>query len=279
MPEAHGNQAGPADMTGLRVLNTTPPPHSFDFQAQALRFRSHDGMSQYAVVLNVPVANLTGTPEPTVARHRYHASLLALARNSQGQIEDWFSRDVPSEVADQYLPTLQSQHMTYERSFYLPPGRYTIETAVVDKEGNKASTNIMQIDTALPNGPEMSDIMLAQKVEDLQRNADDTDPFEVEGRRIIPLASTAQPAGSNPFLYFVLYPQKDADKARLQVQLFRDGKQVKRWTVPVEPPDTSGAVPMLIAAAQKPGNYEVRIDMTQGHASVERKLTYNIAGN
>ena len=280
LPQVHENQLGAGDMAGLKALNTNPRPHAFDFQSQALRFHSGNGTSQFAVVFNVPIANLTGTPEPAVRKHRFHASLLALARNSQGQVEDWFSRDVPADVADRYVASLQPRHMTWEHSFHLPPGHYTIETAVVDEEGQRSSTSVLTVDSPAAAGPDLSDIMLAQKVEDLQRTADDADPFEVEGRRIIPLASTTQPAGSNPFLYFVLYPQSDnPERARLQVQLFRDGKQIKRWTTPVEQADADGAVPMLIAAAQKPGNYEVRVAMTQGKASVQRSLTYSIGGN
>ena len=279
LPEAQGNM-GAGDMAGLRALNTKPLPHAFDFQTQALRFRTENGTSQYAVVFNVPIANLTATAEPEANKHRYHASLLALARNSQGQVEDWFSRDVPSDVADQYVPSLQTRHMTWERSFHLAPGHHTIETAVVDEEGNRASTSVIQIDSALPAGPELSDIMLAQKVEDLGRSMDESDPFESEGRRVIPLATAALPAGSNPFLYFVLYPQKDnPGKTRLRVQFLRDGRQIANRMVAIGEPDASGGVPMLVSAVQKPGNYEVRVAMTQGRASAQRSLTYSIAGN
>jgi len=280
LPEAHGTAPGAGDMAALRALNENPLPHAFDFQSQALRFRSANGTSQYAVVFNVPIANLTATPEPEANRHRFHVSLLALAKNSQGQVEDWFSRDVPSDVADQYVPSIQTRHMAYERSFHLPPGRHTIETAVVDAEGNRASTNVMQVDNAPANGPEVSDIMLAQKVEDLARATDESDPFEASGRRVIPLASAALPAGSNPYLYFVLYPQKDnPGKTRLRVRFLRDGRQIADRTVSIGEPDPSGGIPMLISAAQKPGNYEVHIAMTQGHASAERSLAYSIAAS
>ncbi|MGA2183071.1 MAG: VWA domain-containing protein [Bryobacteraceae bacterium] len=280
LPEARGNSLGAGEMAGLKALDTNPKPHAFDYQARALRFASAAGTSQYAVVFNVPIANLTASPEPEARMHRFHASLLAVAKNSQGQVEDWFSRDVPSNVADQYVPTLQRRQMTYERSFHLPPGHYTIETAVVDEEGNRVSTSVLPVDSAAASGPDLSDIMLAQEVKDLGRAMDGSDPFEVEGRRVIPLALAALPAGWNPYLYFVLYPQKDnSAKTRLRVQFLRDGRLITNRTVAVGEPDASGGVPMLISAVQKPGNYEVRVAMTQGRASVERSLTYSIAGN
>jgi VWFA-related protein len=278
LPVSQNSSLAAGDMAGLRALNTNPPPHAFDFQTQALRFGSDDGTAQYAVVFNVPIANLTGTPDAALHKHHYHVSLLALARDSQGRVEDWFSRDVPSDVADQYVPLLQPRHMTWERSFHLPPGGHTIETAVVDEEGNRTSTNVLHIDNTTAPGPGVSDIMLAQEVKELERANDESDPFEAEGRRVIPLASNALPADLNPFLYFVLYPRKDASgKARLNVQFLRNGKEVKHWMEPVDEPDASGGVPMLIRAAQKPGNYEVRVALSQGRGSTERRLTYSIA--
>ncbi len=279
LPEAPGSSMGVGVVAGLQALNASPQPRAFDFQAQALRFRSENGTAQYAVVFNVPIANLTSIAEPEAKRHRYHACLLALAKDSQGQVEDWFSRDVPSFVADQYVPSLQARHMMFERSFHLPAGHHTIETAVVDEEGNRSSTNVLQVGNAVTNGPEVSDIMLAQKVEDLARSMDESDPFEASGRRVMPLAAAALPAGSNPYLYFVLYPKKDAGKARLRVRFLRDGRQMADRTVAAGEPDATGAIPMLISAAQKPGNYEVQIVLTQGSVSALRSLSYSIAGN
>jgi hypothetical protein len=92
------------------------------------------------------------------------------------------------------------------------------------------------------------------------------------------MASDALPAWWNPYLYFVLYPQQDNPaKTRLRVQFLRDGQTIANKAMAVGQPEPSGAIPMLISAVQKPGNYEVRVAMTQGRATVERSLTYSIA--
>ncbi|HTP85589.1 MAG TPA: VWA domain-containing protein [Bryobacteraceae bacterium] len=279
LPESPGNTLGAGDMAALKALGMNPPPRAFDYQARALRFPSNDGISQYAVVFNVPIASLTATPKPEQKAYRFHVSLLAVAKDASGQVTDWFSCDVPSNVGNQYMPAIERRQMTYERSFHLPPGRYTIETAVVDEEGDRVSTSVLPVESSAASGPDMSDVMLAQDVKDLSRAGDGSDPFEVEGHRVIPLARTALPAGWSPYLYFVLYPRDGGSKTRLDIRLLRDGRQIKRWTKPVDEPDATGAVPMLISAVQSPGNYEARVAMSQGGATVERSLTYSIAGN
>ena len=109
---------------------------------------------------------------------------------------------------------------------------------------------------------------------------DQSDPFEADGRRVLPLATDAVPAGTNPFLYFVLYPgEQNTQKARLHVEFFRDGKEIARRSVAVGQPDARGRVPMLISAVQGPGNYQVRVAISEGGVSVARSLRYSIAGN
>jgi len=281
LPETTAGRLGAGEMAGLKALDSSAPPHAFDYRAEALRFASEAGTSQFAVVFNVPVASLTSTAEPGTQSHRYHVTLLALARNSEGQVEDWFSRDVPSNVSDKYLPSLQGKQVIWEHSFHLAPGRYTIETAVMDEEGNRASTSSLKVSSVASQAPDLSDIMLAQEVKDMERAMDQSDPFEADGRRVLPLATDAVPAGTNPFLFFVLYPGKEnAEKARLHVEFFRDGKEIARRTVAVGPADPNGTVPMLISAVQKkPGNYEVRVAISEGSVSVARSLSYSIAGN
>ena len=281
LPASDAGHLGAGEMTGMKALDSATRPHAFDYKAEALRFASGDGASQFAVVFNVPISSLTGTPEPATSSHRYHVSLLAVARNSDGQVQDWFSRDVPSRVGDKYLPSLADRQMIWEHSFHLAPGRYTIETAVVDEEGNRTSTDVLPVTSAPSAAPDLSDIMLAQEVKDLERTQDQEDPFEADGRRVLPLATSAVPPGTNPVLYFVLYPgAKNPEKTRLHVEFFRDGKEIARRSVDVGPPDPNGTVPMLISAVQKkPGNYQVRVAISEGGVQVARSLSYSIAGN
>ena len=88
-----------------------------------------------------------------------HASLLALVKNAQGQIVERVSKDVPSEVSDDRLAAVQVEFMTYQHAVNLPPGHYTVEAAVVDHEGNRASTSVIadRQSGAAGSGPQRPD--------------------------------------------------------------------------------------------------------------------------
>ncbi len=278
VPDNGGDPLTPADMAGLRALDTKPLPHSFDFQSKAFRFRSDRGVSQYAIAFEVPISNLTATPEASEKKQRFHASLLALVKGEKGEIVERVSKDVPSEVLDQHVAQLRAESMTYEHAVNLPPGRYTIETAVVDQEGNRASTNTLQIDNREQPGLGLSDVALVHRVQDLQRPPDAADPFEIPGKRALPFVSTTLPAGTEPFVYFVVYPDRNnREFPSLGAQFLMNGRVLATQKSLLLAPDESGAIPMAIRAVAKPGNYEVRITVEQGRAAVQRSLKYSIA--
>jgi VWFA-related protein len=274
VPETGEGPLTPGDFGALQALDTKPQPHAFDFNTKAFRFRPANGKSQYAIAFEVPIANLTATPEAN--KHRYHAYLLALIKNAQGEIVDRVSKDVPSEVSDTSLPALQADAMTYEHALNLAPGHYTIETAVVDQEGNRASTNIFELDNRDQPGPGVSDIALVRRVHHLDRAPDPSDPFETPGKRAQPYVSTMLPAGAIPYIYFVAYPEEN-QPATLQAQFLKNGKVLSTQKSPLPQPDASGAVPMTLQPVSFPGDYEVRITIQQGPLSVQRSIKYTIA--
>jgi hypothetical protein len=186
---------------------------------------------------------------------------------------------VPSDVADASLPELQANNMTYERAISLARGHYTVDAAVVDEEGNRASTNSITVDNAEQKGVGISDIALVRRLEDLDRPPQAADPFEFPGKRVLPFVSTTLPAGAVPYVYFVVYPEKESTaKTELRVQFLQHGQVIAQQTSELPPPDDSGRIPMVIAALAKAGFYEIRISAVQGSGSAERSLKYIVAG-
>jgi len=278
VPDTGEGPVSPEEMAGLRALATRPSPHAFDFLLRAYRFRETGARTQYSIAFEMPISNLTATPEPLAKEHLLHASLLALVKNAQGQIVDRVSKDVPSEVSDDRLAGVRSEIMTYQHAVSLAPGHYSVEAAIVDQRGNRASTRVIEIENREQQGLGLSDLALVRRLEDWSGPRDAADPFEYPGKRVLPFVTTDLFAGARPFVYFVVYPEKgDRAAPRLQVQLLKNRRVVATRKSTLPPPDSSGAVPMVIAGSDKPGSYEVRITARQGRASVERSLGYTIA--
>jgi len=277
VPDTGARPVTAAEMAGLRALDTQPRPHAFDFLSRAYRFRDAAGQAQYAIAFEMPISNLTATPAATAHKHRLHASWLALVKDAQGQIVDRVSKDVPSEVSDDRLAAVRVELMTYQHAVNLPPGRYTVETAVVDHEGNRASTSVLEIDNREQPGVGLSDLALVRKLERLGP-PDPADPFEYTGKRVLPFVTTDLFAGALPLVYMVIYPQPgNAAKLALQVRLLKNGRLLTTIDPVLPSPDATGAMPMIIKPTSKPGSYEVKVTATQGASSTERTLAYTLA--
>ena len=266
------------EVSGLMALDAKPRPSAFTFRSAAFQFRPAGATSQYGVAFEMPAGTLTATAEPEQKRHRIHASLLALVKDSDGQIVDKFGQDSSWEIPDEKLATAQGQTITWTHPFNLPPGRYTVETAVLDREGNRAGTNVMTFNNPERKGIGLSSVMLVQQVQPVKGQPDSADPFEFATNRIVPELVPSLKAATAPYVYFVVYPDKaKAEKPQIEVQFLVNGVVVARQTSDLPPADASGAIPMVVGAAQKTGDCELRIAALQGSESTEQSVKYTVA--
>jgi len=279
VPETGEGPLSAEEMAGMRALDTQPHPHDFAFLLRAYRFREAGGMAQYAIAFELPISHLTAAPAEDPSKRRLHTTLLALVKDSQGQIVDRVSKDVSSEVAADRLSAVQAELMTYERAVKLAPGHYSVEAAVVDREGNRAGTGAFEIDNPERRETAVSDIALVRRLVDLGRTADAADPFEFAGNRVLPSLETGLPAGTQPAFYFVVYPQPGkAAKPKVRVQLLRDGRVIGTSTPPLPPARTSDGIPIVLTESRDPGSYELRVMVADAGVSAERSFAYTVAG-
>jgi VWFA-related protein len=268
----------PSEIAGLMALNAQPRPHAFDFLSRAYHFQPEGTEGQYAMAYEVPVANLTAISQPGLKKHRLHVSVLSLVKDASGQIVDRYSQDSPYEVPDDKMAALKAESATYTHVFSLPAGRYTVETAVLDREGNRATTNTVEIDNPARKGIGMSSVVLVKRVESATGPPEPSDPFRFETNRVVPELGTKLSRKAKPYVYFVVYPDKaSVENPRIQVQFVLNGKVLAKQAADLPPANASGAIPMVIAAAAKPGECELRITAIQGNESLERSVKYTVA--
>jgi VWFA-related protein len=270
------------DMIGLAALNASKQPHVFDFRSAVYQFRSAAAGVEEDLAFELPAGVFTATPVAGQNRHRLHVSLIALVKDSSGQVVDKFSRDVPIEIPDEGLEQMRSSTIPLNHAVELAPGHYTLETAVVDDEASRASVNKLEFESPAPKAPGLSSVVLAQQVQTIAGPVDASDPFEFSSSsrvtRVIPELSPALSAQAQPLVYFVVYPDK-ANRAepKIEVQSLAGGQVVATRTIDLPPAGTSGAIPLVIHAPAHTGNCELRVTAVQGTSrSATESLLYTI---
>jgi len=276
-------QLTPYEMAGLAALNVHQPPHSFEFKASAYQFRPMSVGSQNDVIFEIPVASLQATPEPALKRDRMHVALLALVKDSSGQVVDKFSQDSPYEIPEENLTKARSTSITFMHPLALPAGHYTVEIAALDREANRASTANIAFDSPERKGVGMSSILLVGHMEPVTGKVAPADPLEfqpdpAQGKRVVPELDTNLGANVSPYVFFVVYPDKSiAGKPKIQAEFLVNGQVLAKQVADLPAPDATGAIPMVINTAAKPGNCELRITAMQGDSSSVQSLKYSIA--
>ncbi len=266
------------EMAGLRALNTTPLPHDFDYRAQALRYRSTDGSPELEIAFEIPVANLVSTTEPSSGQERWHASLLALVKDAAGQIVEQMNSDSPMDAPKTEAGAARTGRILFARGVTLPPGHYSVETAVVDWVSGRTSAATFAVECPARKGAELSSVVLVRRMDQAQDGETPDDPLAYQGKRIYPSLFENVAAGGQQYLYFLAYPDRNsASKPALHAQFLLNGRVVADQTTALPPADASGAVPVLIQAAGRPGRHEMRFVLSQGNESATQIIRYGVA--
>lgn len=270
------------EMIGLAALNAPKQPHVFDFRSAVYQFRPTAAGVEQGLAFELPAGAFAANPVPGQKRHRLRVSLIALVKDSTGQVVDKFSRDAPIEIPDENLEQMRKSTIPFTHPIQLPPGHYTLETAVVDQEASRASVNRIEFESPAGKGLGLSSLVLAQQVQTLNGPADAADPFEFSSgsraTRVIPELSATLSEQAQPLAYLVVYPDKaNGEKPKIEVQSLADGQVTATRTIDLPPAGASGAIPLVLRAPAHAGHCELKITAVQGSSrSATEDLAYTI---
>lgn len=279
MPDLKGS--GPLtalESTGMAVLSAQPRPHSFDFHITAYHFQNDGANPRAALAFELPSAKLGATADPARKLHKFEVSLLALIRDANGEIVDKYSLDQPYFIADANVAAVRADNLTYTHPLELSPGHYTVEAAVVDREGSQATAQNGEFDiTAPPKGVAISSLVMVEHLEQAAAQADVADPFTFKGKHVTPMVEARVNSATKHWVYFVVYPDKsNTEKPKIHIEFKNGGKVFAEQTADLPAPDATGTIPMFVAAATRLGDCELKITALQGNESAAEHVQYAV---
>lgn len=280
MPDLKGaGPLTPVESTGLAVLSAQPRPHAFAFRVTGYHFQSDGANSRGTLAFELPGSKLGATADPARQAHKFEVSLLALIRDADGQVVDKYSIDMPYLIADAKLAAVRADDLTYTHPVDLPPGHYTVDTAVVDREGGQATAETAEIDIPAPaKGVGISSLVAVEHIEPANVQADAADPLTFKGKHVIPMVEATVSPAAKRYIYFVVYPDKsNAEKPKIHIEFKTGGQVFAESTADLPAADATGTIPMFVAAVTRPGNCELQITALQGKESASEHLQYAVA--
>lgn len=278
VPYLNGHSIYPFEMATLKALHTRPAPHQVAFHAAVLRFHPGATQDQLAFVFQAPTTDLT------IRKYRHalrlHVSVTTLIKNAQGKIVQKISKDMPYTEPLANKAALKKQLISFTAPFFLAPGHYSVETAVVDNESGKASVHRWTLDVPPADGFAMSDVSLVRRVDPIHGHANPIDPLEAHGGKVTPQLFNELPKapGAKVTLYAVAYPQSSANAPVMaSVQLDRDGKPVMKSPfspVPVNAQGSASILASLPLSKLQPGHYQAKVTFQCKGQTLTKKTAF-----
>ncbi len=264
----------------LTALSSPELPKTFGYQSMPMHFRGAQNQSVCDLVLDVPLANLTFQKSGT-DQSEGQLSYVALVKNGSGEVIKKFGNDIPIHVPHAERDALTAGHFIYTEHFDLPPGHYTLETAVLDGEGNRISARknslmMPSLSTALT----ISSVSVVRNLKDKDASTDQADPLLIGTRVVSPtLNPTISKAGNSGIsFYLVIYPDKSTSQPpRLSMEFSRNGQILGSGSPELGQPDKDGRIQYLATvpiASLEPGEYTIRFNAMQGTATAEELATF-----
>jgi len=281
VPVLNGHQIYPFEVATLKALNTTPALHQFNFHSASFQFRPGAERTRLAFVFQAPLRDLTVTRNGQW--EKVHVCVTALIKNDQGQVVEKISRDIPYEVPAAKISEFQRGVVSFTTPFLLAPGRYTVETAAVDRESMKASVSrsVLMVEQASPLS--VSDLALVRRMDAIEGSANVSDPLEARGAKVTPELSDVISPGADRQVkfYAVAYPAAPVDApVEVHIEISRDGNVVLRTPASEVPPDASGAASILASVPMEhlpAGQYDAQVSFQYKGQTVTKTTVFTLA--
>jgi VWFA-related protein len=268
----------------LQALDAQPLKQDFGFQSEAMHFRSASGRT-CEVVVDIPVGGLTFEENKQAGFFDGKLAYVAVVKDADGQVVKKLRQEVPLRVTPDKLAAYKaSSHFIYEEGLKLSPGKYTLETAVIDMPSQKLSAR--KASFAVPAQSDalgISSITLIRNTKAKEATTKPDDPMLMSDKVILPTVSPVLKKADYNVLsfYLTVYPnRKSAEKPNLTMIFSKDGQAVGKANAPqLGDPDSQGRIQYVAnapAAALPPGNWEIHFVAQQGQESADEAVTFTL---
>lgn len=265
----------------LKALADGATSHDVAFRSRLLRFQPTVQGIGTGIVVEVPVGGLDFQPD--AAKHfNARISMVALVKNASGTVVQKFTRDVPIQATAENLSAMKLGNFVYKDQLTLPPGKYTLETAVMDRENNKIGAERSEFEASPAKGVGISEISLVRSYAPGAKDLDPADPFQYQGGRITPTLNPTVKSekGATLSMFFVVYPEPgNPAKPSVELEYVKDGNVVGKGGLELPAPDSKGRIPYIMSSAAESmpaGEYVIRAIVKQGNSTAEEKTAFHV---
>jgi VWFA-related protein len=266
----------------LKAFDSTPLPKAFAYHTDGMHFRGLQNQSVGEIVIDVPLTSFKLQEDKAAGTFNGSFSYLAVIKDAAGEVAKKFGNEIPLKVPAAKMGALAQSHFIYTERVDLPPGRYSLETAVMDQQGETISADKSSLLVPASEGKlGISSVAVVRTMKDKDQNTAPADPWLIGDKVISPTLEPVIMKATTPTLpfYLVVYPnqQQKGVAPELTMEFTKDGQLLGSGPAPLNPPDKEGRIQYVakVPVEQLPsGHYSVRFIVKQGDETAVETVAF-----
>jgi len=250
------------------------------YRARVILLRPKAEGADATVLVEVPLHGLQSRTDEARKTLNVHFSLLALVKDSNGEVVQKLSRDRSLQVTPDQL---KLGNFVEKMPVTLAGGKYKLDSAVMDRENNKVGVEHSEVTVeAKAKGVGISSLTQVRSYTPNAKGLDPNEVFQFQGGSITPTLNTsvAKTPDAALRLFFTVYRDPSIAAApSVEIEFLLNGNSLTKVPMALPAPDSQGRIPYVMtipAASIPPGNYEVKATAKQGDSSAETKTMVQI---
>jgi VWFA-related protein len=274
-PEARAAGLMPYEMPLLKAISDGAKLDNVPFRSAAVRLQPKKDATDVSVLVEVPLQGLQPRNETAQNKAAVHFSLAALVKDANGEVVQKLSRDHSLFVTPDQL---KMANFVEKIAIALPPGKYTLTSAVMDRETAKMGTQQSEFTVpARGNGVAISSMTAVRSYTPNVKGLDPNDAYQFQGGSITPTLNNHVPRSKDSALrlFFTIYQDGAiSSPPSVEVEFLQGGASLTKVSLPLDAADSQGRIPSVMtipAASIPPGNYVIRAVARQGSSTAEAK--------
>ena len=279
-PEARAAGLQTFELPLLKVISDGKLSEDVKYRAGAVLLQPKPQGTDLSILMEIPLHELQ--PQAIQGKNMFdvHCSFAALVKNASGEVVEKVTRDRSFQVTPDQL---KLGNLLDKTTVTVPPGKYTLESAVMDRQGGKVGAQRVPFEVAAKKqGVAISSLAAMRGYTPNAKGLDANEPFQFQGGAVTPTLDPAvkKAPGAMLRLFFTVYKDTSiAGEPAVEVEFLQNGKSLTKVPMQLPPADAQGRIPYLMtipAESIPPGSYEIRAVARQGQTSSEAKTTVNI---
>jgi len=279
----NGLAESPFELPLLDALAKVTPPRDFPFRSGAFIFPTQTGKSEVVLYIESPLAGFRFSLDAKANRYSARIAVMVGVKDHSGRNVEKFSQEFPFEGEAAKAEETRSRTFVFSRTAILPPGRYTVEAAVHDPQGEKSS--VKRTVLVVPSRTadlSLSSLVVVRRLDEASVEAGLVEnPLQFGRQFVVPALNTSfnLREWSELGFYFVASCSGNQE-ATTDLIVTKEGVGVGHMGErPLPAPDPKGQIKYLTGLpveSMQPGNYEIEVIVRQGQRVARSKGRFSL---